>query len=252
MEAPAGAPRPPIPAQHPTVLTKHGDRRIDPYFWLRQKANPEVIAYLQAENEYADAVMAPVAKLQERLYGEIVGRVQQTDVSPPSFFKGYWHYTRTVEGLDYEIHCRRKGSMDAPEEVELDANELAGGHDYFELGFVERSPDENLLAYAVDLTGDELHQVRFRDLTSGEDLADVLDGVYYGSAWSVDSKTFFYVRPDKAMRPYQVWRHALGTPVAEDVRRTRPCAHIRCGATRSARRWLKTCACSRKMTSGSS
>src|SRR5713226_8750915 len=218
MEAPAGAPRPPIPAQHPTVLTKHGDRRIDPYFWLRQKANPEVIAYLQAENEYADAVMAPVAKLQERLYGEIVGRVQQTDVSPPSFFKGYWHYTRTVEGLDYEIHCRRKGSMDAPEEVELDANELAGGHDYFELGFVERSPDENLLAYAVDLTGDELHQVRFRDLTSGEDLADVLDGVYYGSAWSVDSKTFFYVRPDKAMRPYQVWRHALGTPVAEDVR----------------------------------
>src|SRR5229473_1724591 len=217
MEAPAGAPRPPIPAQHPTVLTKHGDRRIDPYFWLRQKANPEVIAYLQAENEYADAVMAPMAKLQERLYGEIVSRVQQTDVSPPSFFKGYWHYTRTVEGLDYEIHCRRKGSMDAPEEVELDANELAAGHDYFELGFVERSPDENLLAYAVDLIGDELHQVRFRDLSSGEDLADVLDGVYYGAAWSADSKTLFYVRPDKAMRPYQVWRHGLGTPIGQDV-----------------------------------
>jgi len=199
------------------VLTKHGDSRIDPYFWLRQKANPEVIACLQAENESADAVMAPMAKLQERLYGEIVSRVQQTDVSPPSFFKGYWHYTRTVEGLDYEIHCRRKGSMDAPEEVELDANELAAGHDYFELGFVERSPDENLLAYAVDLIGNELHQVRFRDLSSGEDLADVLDGVYSGSAWSADSKTFFYVRPDKAMRPYQVWRHALGTRVGEDV-----------------------------------
>src|SRR5260370_15009377 len=162
--------------------------------------------------------MAPVAELQERLYAEIVSRVQQTDVSPPSFFKGYWHYTRTVEGLDYEIHCRRKGSMDAREEVELDAKELAAGHDYFELGFVERSPDENLLAYAVDLTGDEIHRVGFRDLTSGEDLADVLDGVYYGSAWSADSKTFFYVRPDKAMRPSQVWRHALGTPVAEDVR----------------------------------
>ncbi len=217
MEEPVGAPRPPIPAQHPTVLTKHGDTRIDPYFWLRQKANPEVIAYLQAENEYADAVMAPIAKLQERLYGEIVSRVQQTDVSPPSFFKGYWHYTRTVEGLDYEIHCRRKGSMDAPEEVELDANELAAGHDYFELGFVERSPDENLLAYAVDLIGDELHQVRFRDLSSAEDLADVLDGVYYGAAWSADSKTLFYVRPDKAMRPYQVWRHGLGTPIGQDV-----------------------------------
>ena len=217
MEEPVGAPRPPIPAQHPTVLTKHGDTRIDPYFWLRQKANPEVIAYLQAENEYADAVMAPIAKLQERLYAEIVSRVQQTDVSPPSFFKGYWHYTRTVEGLDYEIHCRRKGSMDAPEEVELDANELAAGHEYFELGFVERSPDENLLAYAVDLIGDELHQVRFRDLSSGEDLADVLDGVYYGAAWSADSKTLFYVRPDKAMRPYQVWRHGLGTPIGQDV-----------------------------------
>src|SRR5260370_19320306 len=162
--------------------------------------------------------MAPVAELQERLYAEIVSRVQQTDVSPPSFFKGYWHYTRTVEGLDYEIHCRRKGSMDAREEVELDAKELAAGHDYFELGFVERSPDENLLAYAVGLPGDEIHRVGFRDLTSGEDLADVLDGVYYGSAWSADSKTFFYVRPDKAMRPYQVWRHALGTPVAQDVR----------------------------------
>src|SRR5713101_6992089 len=217
MEEPVRAQRPPIPAQYATVLTKHGDTRIDPYFWLRQKANPEVVAYLQAENEFTDAVMAPAATLQQRLYKEIVGRVQQTDFSPPSFFKGYWHYARTVDGLDYEIHCRRKGSMDAPEEVELDANELAKGHDYFELGFVERSPDENILAYAVDLTGDELHQVRFRDLTSGEDLPDLLDGLYYGSAWSADSGTFFYVRPDKAMRPYQVWRHALGTPVDHDA-----------------------------------
>ncbi|OLC27374.1 MAG: oligopeptidase B [Actinobacteria bacterium 13_1_20CM_2_65_11] len=217
MEEPVGASRPPIPAQYPTVLTKHGDSRVDPYFWLRQRANPEVIAYLEAENEYTDAVMAPVAKLQERLYQEIVDRIEQTDVSPASFFKGYWHYTRTVEGLDYEIHCRRKGSMDAPEEVELDANLLAQGHDYFELGFVEHSQDGSVLAYAVDLTGSELHEVRFRDLSSGQELPDVLDGVYYGSAWSADGRTFFYVRPDKTMRPYQVWRHALGTPVDQDV-----------------------------------
>jgi len=217
MEEPVGDLRPPVAHQRPTVLTKHGDSRIDPYFWLRQKANPEVIAYLQAENSYADAVMAPAAELQERLYEEIVGRVQQTDTSAPSFFKGYWHYVRTVEGLDYEIYCRRKDSMEAPEEIELDANELASGHDYFELGFVERSPDENLLAYAIDLSGDELHEVRFRDLTKGHDLEDVLSGVYYGSAWSADSGTFFYVRPDKALRPYQVWRHALGTPVDQDV-----------------------------------
>jgi oligopeptidase B len=217
MEEPVGASHPPVPAQHPTVLTKHGDSRIDPYFWLRQRANPEVVAYLEAENDFTDAVMAPVAKLEDRLYQEIVDRIEQTDVSPAVFFKGFWHYTRTVEGLDYEIHCRRKGSMEAPEEVELDANQLAQGHDYFELGYVEHSPDENILAYAVDLTGNELHQVRFRDLASGQDLPDVLDGVYYGSAWSADSTTFFYVRLDKAMRPYQVWRHGLGTPVTEDV-----------------------------------
>ncbi len=217
MEEPVRVPRPPIPAQHPTVLTKHGDSRIDPYFWLRQRANPEVIAYLEAENEYTDAVMAPVAKLQDRLYAEIVDRIQQTDESPSSFFKGFWHYTRTVEGLDYEIYCRRKGSMDAPEQVELDANQLAQGHDYFELGFVERSPNENILAYAIDLTGNELHQVRFRDLMSGEDLPDVLEGVYYGAAWSADSRTLFYVRTDMAMRPYQVWRHVLGTPLEEDA-----------------------------------
>jgi oligopeptidase B len=122
-----------------------------------------------------------------------------------------------VEGLDYEIHCRRKGSMEAPEEVELDGNELAKGHDYFELGYVEHSQDENILAYAIDLTGNELHQARFRDLSTGRDLPDVLDDVYYGSAWSADSKTFLYVRSDKAMRPYQVWRHELGKPISSDV-----------------------------------
>jgi oligopeptidase B len=217
MEAPVRGNRPPIPAQHPTVLTKHGDSRIDPYFWLRQKANPEVIAYLEAENEYADAQMAPTSKLQEGLYQEIVGRIQQTDTSPPTFFKGFWHYTRTVEGLDYEIYCRRKESMDASEEVELDVNELAKGHDYFDLGFVEHSQDGGVLAYAVDLIGNEVHQLRFRDLSTGKDLDDVLEDVYYGSAWSADSKTFFFVRPDKSMRPYQVWRHVLGTPVEKDV-----------------------------------
>src|SRR5438477_2438146 len=217
MEEPILAPRPPAPAQHPTVLTKHGDTRIDPYFWLRQRANPEVVAYLEAENEHTDAAMGATAGLQERLYQEIVARIQPPAVSPATLFKRWWHYVRTVEGLDYEILCRRRESMDAPEEVELDVNQLAQGHEYFELGFVERSPDENILAYAVDDTGNELHELRFRDLTSGRDLDYVLDGVYYGSAWSADSRTFFYVRTDKAMRPHQVWRHLLGTPTSADV-----------------------------------
>ena len=208
---------PPVAPRRGAVLQKHGDKRVDPYFWLRQRANPEVVAHLEAENEYAAVVMGPSQALEDRLYEEIVSRIKQTDVSPPSLFKGFWHYTRTVEGLEYEIHCRRRGSMEAPEEVELDCNALADGHEYFELGYVDRSPDENLLAYAIDFSGKELHQLRFRDLRTGKDLDDVLEGVYYGSAWAADSETFFYVRPDGAMRPYQVWRHKLGTPEDEDA-----------------------------------
>jgi oligopeptidase B len=210
-------PTPPMPARRPAVLTKHGDSRVDPYFWLRQRANPEVVAHLEAENDYADAVMAPLRDLEGRIYDEIVGRIQQTDSSAPTHLRGFWHYTRTVEGLNYDIYCRRRGSMDAPEEIELDCNALAEGHEYFELGYTDRSPDQNLLAYAVDFTGNEVHQLRFRDLGTGEDLDDQLEGVYYGSGWSADSKTFFYVRPDQSLRPYQVWRHRLGTPEDDDV-----------------------------------
>jgi oligopeptidase B len=190
---------------------------VDPYYWLREKENPEVRAYLEAENAYADAVMAPTLPLQETLYREIVGRVQETDTSAPTLYKGWWSYTRTAEGLDYEIYCRRRGTMEAPEEVMLDGNELARGHEYFDLGYVERSLDDRLLAYAVDLDGSERHELRFRALATGQDLDDVIRGVYYGSAWSADSKTFFYLMPDAAVRPYQVWRHVLGTPTEDDV-----------------------------------
>jgi oligopeptidase B len=211
------APSPPLAPRRPRILEAHGDRRVDPYYWLREKDNPEVIAYLEAENSYAAGVMRPAADLEERLYREILGRVQETDTSAPTLFKGWWTYTRTVEGLDYEIYCRRRGSMDAPEEVMLDGNELAKGHEYFDLGFVERSPDENLMAYAVDLDGSERHELRFRDLATGNDLDDVVHGVYYGSAWAADGRTFFYSTPDEAMRPYQVWRHVLGTRQEQDV-----------------------------------
>ena len=220
--------KPPVAPARPKVLEAHGDRRVDPYYWLREKGSPDVTAYLEAENAYADAVMAPTAVLQEELYREIVGRIQQTDTSAPTFYKGWWTYTRTVEGLDYEIYCRRPGTMDATgraqgefsgsqEQVMLDGNVLARGHDYFDLGYVERSPDENLLAYAADHDGSELQELRFRDLTTGEDLPDVVHGVYYGAAWSADSKTFFYTKPDAVMRPFQVWRHSLGTPAEQDV-----------------------------------
>ena len=199
------------------MLAAHGDRRVDPYYWLREKDDPEVIAYLEAENSYADAVLAPTLALQETIYREILGRVQETDTSAPTLYEGWWTYTRTVERLDYEIYCRRHRTMEAPEEVLLDGNELAKGHEYFDLGYVERSLDDKLLAYAVDLDGSERHELRFRDLATGADLDDVIRGVYYGSAWSADSRTFFYVMPDVAVRPYQVWRHVLGTPAKDDV-----------------------------------
>ena len=208
---------PPVPEQRPRVLEAHGDRRVDAYYWLRDKHDPQVMAYLESENAYADALMARHAELQEALYGEIKGRVQETDTSAPVYHRGFWTYTRTVEGLDYEIYCRRAETMDAPEEVLLDANELARGHDYFDLGYVERSLDENILAYAADFDGSEVHELRFRDLRTGGDLPDVVPGVHYGSAWSADGGTFFYVKPDAAMRPYQVWRHRLGAPVETDV-----------------------------------
>jgi oligopeptidase B len=211
------APRPPIAPGRRKILEKHGDKRVDPYYWLRDKGNPEVIAHLRAENAYTDAVMAPTAELQETVYREIVGRVQETDTSAPMFFKGYWQYTRTVEGLDYEIYCRRAGSMDNAEQVLLDANHLAEGHDFFELGFVEHSPDEKLIAYAADYSGGELHELRFRDLATGADLEDVIQDVYYGAAWAADCKTFFYIKADHAMRPFQVWRHTLGTATDKDV-----------------------------------
>jgi oligopeptidase B len=217
LKAPLSTPEPPFAPRRPRVLAAHGDRRVDPYYWLREKDNPEVIAYLEAENSYADAVMAHTLPLQENLYREIVGRVQETDTSAPTLYKGWWTYTRTVEGLDYEIYCRRHRTMEAPEEVLLDGNELAKGHEYFDLGYVERSLDDKLLAYAVDLDGSERHELCFRDVAAGKDLGDVIRGVYYGSAWSADSKTFFYVMPDAAMRPFQVWRHVLGTPTKDDV-----------------------------------
>lgn len=202
--------RPPAAPVRPQILESNGDVRVDPYYWLRDRQNPEVTAYLETENAYTEAVMRASADTQQRLYREIVGRIQETDHSAPVFYKGWWTYTRTVEGLEYEIYCRRLGSMDAPEQVILDANELAKGHDYLEVGFADRSPDETLLAYAVDFNGAELHELRFRDLTSGADLPDFIGDVYYGAAWSADSKTFFYVKTDATVRPYQVWRHRLG------------------------------------------
>jgi oligopeptidase B len=211
------SPSPPQAPRRPHVLSLHGDERVDDWYWLRERDDPEVIAYLEAENAYTDAMTARTGALQEQLYEEIRARIQETDESAPVPHGGYWYVHRTVEGLQYPIHVRRTETPDGREQVLLDENELAEGQDYFRLGVLQTSPDHTKLAYSTDVTGAERYVIRIRDLDSGRDLPDEIPNTYYGLAWSNDSRTVFYTRPDDAMRPYQLWRHELGTDPANDV-----------------------------------
>jgi oligopeptidase B len=221
--------RPPVAPRRPTVLRAHGDERVDEYYWLRNRDDPEVIAYLGAENEFTRAAMAHTEPLQQQLFEEIKSRVQETDASAPVRKGPYEYFGRTIEGKQYGVRCRRPaGTPGLPdpfaepgappgEEVLLDENVLADGHDYFALGGFTVSPDHARLAYSVDVTGGERYELRFRDLTTGDDLPDVVPDVYYGLAWANDNRTCFYTRPDAAMRPWQIWRHGLGAAVGDDV-----------------------------------
>ena len=219
MESPPRAPR------RPYVVTAHGDDRVDDWYWLNDRDDPEVIAYLEAENTYTREVLAPLEPLQERLYGEMRARIQETDASAPNRKGAWWYYSRTVEGLEYAIHCRRADpdrrltvaevmaaiAEGAPgEEILLDENEAAGDSEYFSLGVFDVSPDQTLLAYAIDVSGGESYLLRFRDLVTGTDVDAEISGVYYSAAWSSDSRSLFYTKTDDAMRPWQIWRHQVG------------------------------------------
>ncbi len=223
--------RPPLAPRRPLVLDAHGDRREDDWYWLRDRDDPEVISYLQAENAHTDEVLAPLADLRGTLFEEIRGRIKETDVGAPARKDTWWYYSRTVEGQQYAIHCRRAdperrltavevlalAAQGAPgEQVLLDGNELAAGSEYFSLGVFDLSADQSCLAYAVDLTGGERYTLHFRDLTTGVDLPDEVPDVYYSSAWSADGQVLFYTRPDDALRPWQIWRHRLGRPAGDD------------------------------------
>ncbi|MDP8975623.1 MAG: S9 family peptidase [Actinomycetota bacterium] len=214
---PAEDPVPPVAARRPTVLTVHGDSRSDEWYWLRERENPEVLAHLEAENAYTKQALAHTDTLQDQLYDEIVGRILETDLSVPAAKGDWWYYGRTVEGLQYPIACRRRGGPDGPEQVMLDQNELASGHEFFEVANHVVSPDAALLAYATDTDGSERYTLRVRDLDGGEDLADEVTDTYYGLAWAADNRTVFYVKVDAAVRPYQLWRHVLGSPTSDDV-----------------------------------
>lgn len=201
---------PPAAKQIPTHSTLFGDTRQDPYAWLRNREDPDTIAYLEAENQYTEAFMAPTKDLQKTLYAEMLGRIQQTDESVPMKYDGYFYYTRTEEGKEYEIYCRKQGSLDAPEEVLLDCNVLAADEEYFRVGNFDVSPDHTLLAYSVDTIGDESYTIRVKNLVTGELLTDEIPNTYYTLEWAADNQTFFYCVLDEAKRPFQIYRHHLG------------------------------------------
>lgn len=212
-----GKPTPPIARVEPTIYITHGDRRVDNYRWLRDRTNSEVFAYLEAENRYTEAMMDHTDALQETLYLEMLGHVKETDASVPEKLDNCYYYTRTEEGRAYPIHCRKQGSLEAPEEILLDENALAVGHDYFELGVYKVSPDHRLLAYSTDNSGAELYTLRIKELDSGQLLSDEIANTYYDLEWANDNRTFFYTVLDETKRPYQVYRHIVGSDPSEDV-----------------------------------
>ncbi|PYU78286.1 MAG: oligopeptidase B, partial [Acidobacteria bacterium] len=160
-------PKPPVARREPVEYVLHGDRRVDHYAWLRHKENPEVIAYLQAENSYTDAMLKPTETLQEKLYQEMLGRIQQTDLSVPYSLRGYLYFTRTAEGKQYPFHCRRRDQEGAAEELLLDLNLFAEGHSFLGLGSFEVSEDNGLLAYSTDTTGFRQFTLQMKDLRTG-------------------------------------------------------------------------------------
>jgi oligopeptidase B len=208
---------PPIARRQETIHTLHGHRLADDYAWLREKTSPEVIAFLEQENAYTRAVMKPTEELQATLYKEMISHIKETDVSVPFRAGAYFYYSRTEQGAQYPIYCRKHGSLDASEEIMLDMNQLAVGESFMALGALTVSDDGNLLAYTTDTTGFRQYTLHIKDLRTGELLADQAQRV--GSVvWTADNRTIFYsVEDEETKRQFQVFRHAVGRPQAEDV-----------------------------------
>ncbi len=213
----ARAQSPPVARVVPKIDTLHGEVREDDYFWLREKQNPEVLAYLEAENAYTAAGMKHTEALQEQLYREMLGRIKETDLTVPYRDNGYWYYNRTEQGKPYPIYCRKKGSLDAAEDVILDQNALAQGKRFHALGGFDVSPDGSRLLYLEDTTAFREYTLYVKDLSSGR-LTDSIRGVWNGTAWADDNRTFFYLTADSAKRGNAVWRHVIGMPRTQDVK----------------------------------
>ena len=211
------APMPPVARKVPKRLEKHGHVRIDNYYWLKERENPKVIKYLKAENEYTDSVMAHTEGIQQTLFEEFKGRIKQTDMSVPYKRDDYYYYTRHEGGKEYRIYCRKKGTLQSEEEIMLNVNELAEGHEFISVSRGEVSSNQDLLAYAVDTVGRRIYTIRFKNLVTGELLEDEIPQVTGNVAWANDNKTVFYTKQDPVtLRSDRVYRHVLGTDPADD------------------------------------
>ena len=209
--------------QHPFTITNHGDTVIDYYYWLNQywlegPQKDKVIDYLQAENDYAQQILAPTEPLQEQLYQEIIGRIKKTDESVPYFENDYWYITKVIEEQEYPVYVRRRGNMDAPDELLLDVNQMAEGHDYFHVSNLKISPDNQFLAYGVDTVGRRVYTTYFKNLNTGEILKDEIHHTSANLEWAQDSKTVFYSTQDrKTLRNDKVWTYQIGTGNAPEL-----------------------------------
>lgn len=205
-------PVPPTAPQQPHELVMHGDTRIDPYYWMNKRDSEEVLAYLNAENDYTDAVMRSTEGLQEKIFEEIKGRIKEQDESVPYFENGYFYYTRFEEGKEYPIYCRKKGSLEADEEVMLNVNDMAEGYSYFSVGGVNVSPDNQIVAFGVDTVSRRQYTIYFKSLSTGELFDSKISNTTGSVAWANDNKTVFYSVIDESLRPYRVIRHSIDNP----------------------------------------
>jgi oligopeptidase B len=213
----------PTAPKRPYQITQHGETRVDNYYWMRDRQDPEVIKYLRAESDYLEEVLGHTKPLQEMLYAEMKGRIKETDSAVPERRGDYFYYTRTEAGQQYPIYCRRKDTMESPEEVLLDQNLLAEGNSFCSIGAFTVSPDGNKLAYSVDIEGGEVYTIYVKDLSHQviypEAIEKTFSSVYFrtGVEWANDSETIFYLTLDTAERPDKVWRHRIGTEPSVDT-----------------------------------
>lgn len=205
----------PVAVKIKKELTIHNDTRIDNYYWLNDRENKDVIAYLEAENEYTNAVLKHTEAFQDKIYNEMVSRIKQNDQSVPYLSNGYYYYTRYEEGKEYPVYCRKKGSLEAKEEIMLDVNKMADGFSYYQVGDWDVSPDNKLIAYSVDTLSRRKFIIHIKNLETGEIYKDEIKNTSGGVTWANDNKTIFYVIKDESLRPFKIFSHKKGSE-AED------------------------------------